>query len=669
MKKIVLILFSAFICQISFAQQDTASVDLNEVEITAYRADSKTPVTHKNILKSDIDLVNVGQEPSAILWYTPSMTATSDAGNFYGYSYFRLRGIDQTRINMTLDGIPLNEPEDQGAYFSNYPDFFNSLSSIQIQRGVGISSNGVSSYAGSINFASPNLFSEKSSSVEAGINYGSFNTGRLYAEYNSGKSDKGYSAYLRASSISTDGYVDNAYHNGKSVFYGFGRAFGDNRLKLVGFIGNQQNGMAWIGATQEMLNESSTANGNSPDERDDFTQSLVSVQYSRLFSNARINVTGYYNYLNGNYDVDFANFGDTTGFFQRIGLLHNYYGLFANVTHYFDKLKLTYGAHYNMFSREHHGAERTIGNLYMNTGYKNEFNAFTKAEYQIGNLLIYGDLQVRHVTFDYDGSVTFEQLDWLFFNPKVGASYTIADDYNIYYSFGSSGREPTRNDMFAGFDNLEEGVFSPVKPEYVQDHEFGLRVQKNRFYAQINGYYMDFENEITLLGAIGPNSLVLSGNVSNSYRFGVEIDAAYKVTDDLELNVQFTQSENKIIAESGEKINHVLTPSTIFNYGANYQLKRFLFAFQGKYQGESYLDLANSETINGFSVLNLRVAYDHKEANLTYAIGLNNITNETYNTAGYVLDYDPTDGVVNDEVRYFRQAPFNVMASIVMRFE
>lgn len=653
----LLIVMMLFASTMAFAQSDTTTTEINTATVTAYRADLRTPVTFKNIEKQDIEKVYFGQEPTAVLSYTPSITATSDGGNFVGYSSFRIRGIDQTRVNVTLDGVPLNEPEDQGLYFNNYPDFFNSVNSIQIQRGVGTSSNGVSAFGGSINMTSADVFAPKQLGV--GFGYGAFNTGRLYAEYNSGKNEKGYGAYVRASYIGTDGYVDNAFHRGKSAFYGVGRQWNDNTLKLVGFIGNQQNGMAWMGATQEMLDESPTANGNTVNEQDDFTNALTSLQYTKLFEKTRVNATAYYSYLNGNYDIDLNNFGIDA--WQNIALLHNYYGGFLNVTHYMNKLNLTYGVHGNQFDRSHTGSFDIPDWDYANTGYRQTFSAFAKAHYEVGKIRLYADVQERLTSFTYDGSQNMPEQNWAFFNYRAGLNYKINDRYNVYYSYGQTSREPTRNDLFRGNDDLDlsyydDGIFQEITPEQVQDHEFGFKFNSGKLAFQLNGYFMGFDNEITLLGAIGPNGLQLSGNVDNSYRTGAELDLGYKVNDSFRLMAQATQSENKII-QDGVEFNHVLTPSTVVNVGGEYDLREFTLGISGKYQGEAFLDLANTEQVDGFALIDLRGTY-HIDESADFSLYLNNITNQTYNTSGYVA---------GNEVRYFRQAGFNVSASIIIK--
>jgi len=659
MKKIFLLLM-AFVTVSVFAQdKDTLQTpEMEPATITAYRADLRTPVTFKNLETQDIELIYVGQEPAAVINFTPSVTMSSDAGNQFGYSQFRIRGIDQTRINVTMDGIPLNEPEDQGLYFNNYPDFFNSVNSIQIQRGVGTSSNGVAAYGGSINVESVDIFGERKASAFVG--YGSYDSGRLSVEYNSGKSKKGYGAYVRASNVITDGYLDNAYHRGKSAFYSVGREWGNNQLKMVGFVGNQQNGMAWLGATQDMLDMSATTNGNSPEEQDEFTNSLSSIQYQKLWDKTRLNATVYYNYLNGNYDVDLRNFGDSAT--HNIALQHNFLGAFVNATQYFDNGKVTAGVHGSQFDRQHTGTFDQNYDEYQNTGFRNTVSVFVKAEYDLGPIKVYADVQQRMTDFTYQGNQEMPTQNWSFTNYRGGLNYQINERYSVYYSFGQTSREPTRNDLFMGMDNLfipEGQTFQTIEPESVQDHEGGFKFNSGKLAFQVNGYFMSFENEITLLGALGPNGLALSGNVASSYRAGVEADVEYKFNEYFNAFVQLTQSENRILF-GDEEVSHVLTPETIVNLGANYTQDRWGLGVLLKHQGDAYLDLANTEKVDGFTVINLRGSF--YDGPFTWSLWINNVTNQVYNTSGTTVDFD-ADGVA-DEVRYFRQAPTNVFLSV-----
>ena len=310
--------------------KDTTHV-IKEVVVT-YQADKLTPVTFQNISGKELQAKSTGQEPSYLLAQTPSITVYSDAGSTQGYSYFRMRGIDQTRINISLDGVPLNEPEDQGAYFSNYPDIMNSVSKIQIQRGIGTSKNGVGSYAGSVQLFSPNLFDSTYTTV--GFGYGSFNSHRVFAEYNSGVKNK-KAFYVRASQIYSDGYKYHSSNNSQSVFMGGDLIYDKSVFKMNVLVGHQQNQLAWLGVPEALIQKDPRTNLDS-NERDNFTQLLVQLQHVwHPNSTSSLQTSVYYTYLNGHYGYnENAYLGlPTTNELYNYAFLSNLIGLFSNYTY------------------------------------------------------------------------------------------------------------------------------------------------------------------------------------------------------------------------------------------------------------------------------------------------------------------------------------------------
>lgn len=307
-KKIYTIfLLFTFITVASLAQNtvnDSAAL-LKEV-VVGYQAKKFTPVTFQNLFAKDFKTKLTGQEPSFLIGETPSITVYSDAGNTQGYSYYRLRGIDQTRINTTLDGMPLNEPEDQGAYFSNYPDILNSVSKIQIQRGSGTTKNGVACFGGSVELFSPDLTDSASGST--GVNYGSFNSLRLFGAYNSGVKNH-HALYARASHVSSNGYKYHSGNNSQSVFISTGLFYTKTSWKLNVLAGHQKNKLAWLGVDEAAIAKDRKTNANSPAEKDAFTQALVQLQNNwKPAANTTIQSSVYYTHLNGNYHFDLNNF-------------------------------------------------------------------------------------------------------------------------------------------------------------------------------------------------------------------------------------------------------------------------------------------------------------------------------------------------------------------------
>ena len=661
MTRYIILFLLTILNSLQLKAQDTLRLDtlqtLQEVVIT-YQADKRTPITFQNIYSKDLKAKSTGQEPSFLLSETPSITNYSDAGNSQGYSYFRLRGIDQTRINMTLDGVPLNEPEDQGAYFSNYPDILNSVGKIQIQRGVGTSKNGVASYGGSVQLFSPNL--ADSTKTTFGLGYGSFKSLRVFGEYNSGIKNK-KALYVRASQIYSDGYKYHSSNNSQSVFLSGGLFHEKSIWKLNFLLGHQQNDMAWLGVSDSLIRIDRRTNANSIQEKDRFFQTLTQLKNSWQISHlSSLETSIYHTFLKGNYGFDFNNFLGlpSTDELYNYAFQSNLVGFFSNYTFSKKQFHLTSGLHGNIYNRQHTGSEKALGQLYQNNGYKNEISVFSKADYTFKRFTFFADLQYRYVNFDYKGSVALQKLDWHFINPKAGFSTTINNNSILYYSIGYTGREPTRNDMFGGnddllADSLGNAILSNTNPEFVLNHELGYRVQKEKLNFNANLYYMDFQNEIVLDGKFGPNGLALTNNVEQSFRTGLELSLGYKVTKHFSLinNSSFNYSR---IKEQTETFSPILTPPIIINQEVIFSKNNFTIALTGRYQHQSFIDFANEEEVNGYFLLNSRASYSINE--FQFSVFLNNITNTKYFNQGYV-DFDGSN-------KYFVQAPTNFYASI-----
>jgi iron complex outermembrane receptor protein len=665
MTKCFTLIILTILSSITLTAQETLKLDtikqLDEV-IIIYQADKLTPITYQNINSKELKAKSTGQEPSFILSETPSITNYSDGGNSQGYAYFRLRGIDQTRINLTLDGVPLNEPEDQGAYFSNYPDILNSVSRIQIQRGVGTSKNGAASYAGSVQLFSPNL--RDSTKTTFGLGYGSFNSLRAFGEYNSGIKNK-KAIYVRASQVYSDGYKYHSSNNSQSIFVSSGLFYDKSTWKLNVLAGQQKNKMAWLGVADSLINIDRRSNANSKQEKDKFFQSLVQLQnFWQINQSSFLQSSVYYTFLNGNYDFDFNNFLGLapTEELYNYAFQSNLLGFYSNYSFSKKKFNLKTGVHGNIYNRKHTGSEKSLGELYQNTGFKNEASVFTKADYSIKWLSIFADIQYRYVNFDYAGQVSLQKLNWSFLNPKAGLSAS-PNRYSVfYYSIGSTGREPTRNDMFGGnddllADSLGNPVLSNTKAEYVLNHELGFRYQKKKLNLNLNIYYMDFKNEIVLDGKFGPNGLALTNNVEQSIRTGLETTISYKINKNIYLvnNSSFNYSR---IQEKTESFSPILTPPIIINQEVIFEKTNFTIAMSGRYQHSSFIDFANTESVKSYFLLNSRMSYATRD--FQFSLFLNNITNTKYFNQGYV-DFDGSN-------KYFVQAPINLYASIQYSF-
>lgn len=633
----------------------SSSVSLHESGATATSTlDSKT-----------LEEKNYGQEASYLLRETPSITNTSDAGSYWGYSYFRLRGIDQTRINMTLDGVPLNEPEDQGVYFSNYPDFFNSVSRVQILRGVGESSYGTASYAGSISMTGPRLFD--STRTELGAGYGSFNSYRAYGEYNSGVK-KHTGLYARVSQLHSDGYKEHSANTSASGFLS-GGWFGDKHsFRFTAFGGDQRNQLAWLGAPMDSLKKNPRYNENG-NECDHFRQAHMQLHHVyRIGQYRSISSCVYYNYLKGGYDFDLNNYLglSSTSELYRYDFLSHFAGAYSTIDLSTIRYALKIGVQGNTYQRQHIGSVNTSGELYHNTGYKNEASVFIKSSsvfhrstrWSFG---VFEDLQFRYTDFQYRGWTTTPRLNWWLLSPKGGIS--MGDGrHSFYYSIGSAGREPTRNDLLLGSDELladSAGQYvwlTDFTHEKVFDQELGWQYTRDSFQLRLNLYRMQFKNELVMNGAIGPNGLPLTFASEHSVRSGVELEWKWTLRSGIYLSNNTTYAYNRIHTRNVE-LAHVLSPALLSNQTIGWRNKKFYCSVTARYQSESWIDYANTTKLPAFFVIDANVGLQIKKIGLS--VSGNNLTNARYYANGLVS---------NGTALYFLQAPINFFASATYTF-
>jgi iron complex outermembrane recepter protein len=635
---------------------------LQEVTLT-YQANKHTPVTFQDISSTEIHSKSYGQEPSFLLTETPSITNYSDAGNGQGYTYLRMRGIDQTRINISFDGVPMNEPEDQGAYFSNYPDLINRISRMQIQRGVGSSKNGVASFGGSIQLFSPSV--EDSARLSVSLGGGSFNTFKGAVDFQTGLKTGQATQAMLFRGVS-DGYKYHSFNDSYSMYLANSRITERSMLKASLLAGMQGNGMAWLGVPAVDVAKDRRTNANS-NERDRFIQWMMQLQHVwKMSEYSTLASSVYVTALLGGYDFDLNNYMGlpSTDEMYAYHFMSRLVGFFSNYSYSKGNFSWTTGVHGNLYEREHLFSDTTRSRawIYRNTGYKREISAFTKVNYTMNRYSFFADVQYRATSFDYVGEVAFKRMVWHFVNPKVGLSMEVMPDAMLYYSIGGTGREPTRNDMFGGNDNLladETGkpVLPITKAEFVVDQELGFRRESRRFPFSVNLYYMDFRNEIVLDGKFGPNGLALTNNVDRSFRTGVEWSLTYR----LNRNVAFVNNSSYNYSRIKERqvvFQPILTPSLIVNQEVVYTANRFSAAVSGRCQGRSYMDFANTATLDSYVLVNGRFGYEFGGFQL--GLFLNNITNASYFSNGYV-DYDGSK-------KYFVQAPTNFFTTLKYTF-
>lgn len=641
-------------------ESDTTSYNLDEVSVVSfYRVNLRTGTT---LSRDDITLQNRGQEPSFIMARMPSVFAYSDTGNEYGYSYFRVRGMDQTRINITLDGMPLNDSEDMGVYFSNFPDLLSSMHSIKVENGASISNNGAAGYAGSINFESIDLTRDTTSSVYAG--YGSFNTMKISGEYNSGVKGK-FAGHFKVSHQQSDGFRDHAYNNAQSVFVKLGYFINTHhKIDLLSFVGQSRNGMAWIGSPADVLAINAADNGCSEAEIDHYIQNINKLQYRGVFGERfALTASAYYNFADGYYTFDVDNYmrlcvdplWATTGEIDRYDQRFHYIGGNVAGKWFLDALELTAGVNVSTFNRRHLGSNNLQEEyLWDNTGYKNDISAFVKGSYRYRQVTVGGNVQYRYADFNYRGDLPFEGVEWNFLNWSGNVRWEINHRHALYASATRTHREPTRTDMFGGEENFT--TLHTTQAERVTDYELGYNVTLSNFTANVNLYYMNFDNELVLNGTIGSNGQPIHVNAAQSYRSGVELSAEYYPIESLRLANNSSYSVNQVRHE-GDVFTHILSPSWLVNQEVGYKIKGFDIGVSLQYRSSMYFDLANNYRIDPSLRLNASLAYTYRF--VTAGIYVNNILNERSYCNGMMGANGPL---------YFVEAPCNFFFDVRVRF-
>ncbi|MEQ9263237.1 MAG: TonB-dependent receptor [Owenweeksia sp.] len=662
--------------------------ELEEVTIRAVRAEENAPVSQVTISREKIEKVYTGQDGAFLLEeISPSIVSYSESGTgLSNYGQMRLRGIDQSRINITLNGVPLNDMLDQGVFFSNFTDFGNSIESVQIQRGVGTSTNGVASYAGSINFESLSLTGSQPA-TELQLTGGSFGTARASAEVHTGLMKNRTSFYSRVSHIQSDGYRYNTGTNSNSLFFS-GGYFGDKHaLKLTGFAGRSQNGLAYSPVALSDIKNDPRTNYISPNDIDDFGQWLFQLQHTwRLALRTSLVTTAYYGGAGGDFPFGYVN---DSGNFEQINypLYNDHYGLMSFVNHDLanEKTKLSAGIHGYTFKRNN--VEYVIPNrnspYYDDRTQKDEVSVFGKVQQEWGKFELFGDVQVRAVQISFSPDPVFlgenpsiPNRNYLFINPKIGVTYEANDNWQLYASYGKSGREPTRFDILGSTQINASNLpilqdEKSVDPEYVNDIEAGVRWRTEKINLQANGFYMLFENEIAPIGRYIPEGFVqVYRNQESSYRAGMELSGAWQFLPDFQLRAQATYLNARISSyqpdgseEVYKDVTPILSPELNLLGTLAYQpVKSLEFSVSGRYLSESFMELTNDPalTVPASMVFDMAARWNFWRQH-SLSVQFNNITDELYYTYG-APDASGTGPA------YFVQPPRHVYATLTLKF-
>ena len=659
---------------LAFAQDSLKTVQLEEVAITAVRASEQAPVPQANLSKKQIEEAYVGQHPIFMLErLTPGFYSFSESGtSFANYGSFRLRGINQERINITLNGVPLNDMIDQGVFFSNFTDVTNNFESIQVQRGVGTSSNGVSSYGGSINFESINLRNKEAFS-EAQIGGGSFGTYRGNFQHFTGINEKGWGFMTSFSKLTSDGFRDNTDSDATSFFMTGGYYGDDDLFKMTFFTSRSENGLGYSTVEKSILDNDPTFNPLSENDKDDFRQFLLQLQYNRILSDQlTLGVTSYYGGAGG----DFVTFG------TNFPLKNDHYGAIVNADYNIGGLSINSGIHLYTFQRKNEESNLTdLANPFYNEeSEKNEFSWFAKAEYELGKLTAYADLQIRQANLTISPDFTAIGIaptgdlsyDWTFFNPRVGLTYEVSNDISLYSSFGRSGREPTKIDIFGGFRldslNYNSVINGQFNEEFVNDLEIGARLNKQNLTIDGNFYYMSFEDEIAPNGQVLEFGVGARRNIPKSKRYGFELLWSYLPNEKWEINgnAAYLQTSIDDLIIDGNAVNNneqILSPDLILNGQLKYKpIEQLSVALSGRYLGEQFMELTNNST---FVVPSSFVTDFMVEAKVSESISVsafvNNLLDETYFTFG-------TPNFTGTEAAFFAQPERNYFLSLNVKF-
>ncbi len=567
--------------------------ELTPVEVKATRVNEKSPYSVSNITATDIKKQNLGQNLPGLLQQTPSVVVNSDDGTGVGYASIRIRGTDATRINLTINGIPINDPESQGIFFVNFSDLASSVNSVQIQRGVGASTNGVGAFGASINISNLNQSKEAAASIQSA--YGSFNTLKNTFRAATGMLKSGFQFDLRLSKINSDGYIDRAFSDLKSLHFISGWTSGNEmtNIKFNLITGKERTGQAWNGVGisindkekplpyQQLLDKAGrTTNvlGQMPDgtfyknQTDNYQQ-----DYYQLFVNHKFNNNwtanlgtfltrgkGYYEeYRPGekfkSYGLSDLKIKDSlikkTNLVRQIWLDNYYYGSVFSANYNKKNTDFIFGGAILKYDAKHYGfikwAEMGVPvdyRWYNLPAHKTDINFFGKIQQQLADgFFAFGDMQIRDVVYKISGfrknPTVQSDNHYTFFNPKLGLSYILKHDYNasskLFASYAIANKEPNREDFEASPDNTP-------RHETLYDVEAGYLYNAINYFLGITGYYMKYNNQLILSGKINDVGAYVRTNVKDSYRAGIELTGSARFTDWITLDANATFSKNKI---------------------------------------------------------------------------------------------------------------------------
>ena len=635
------------------------------------------------ISNTELQKVNVGQGPDYVFNRLPSIFAYNDNGTNMGYTYYRMRGMGQERINVTLDGMPWNEAEDFGCYFSNCPDLMGSMHSIKAERGASVTSNGTAAYAGNISLESVNLKTDTLSYIDLG--YGSFNAFRASAVYNSGVKN-GYAVHARYTHQQTDGYKVNTFNRSDAYAVKVGKYFNERHsLDIMSMGGFHRNGQGYQGLPLDMIDKTptpfhQTASGNRKQETDNFLTIYNRMQYNGVLSDDLfLSSTIYYAHQNGDYRIGWDDASAPSGkVLNNYHLNYNMFGANAvmryNPTNNF-AINGGFNAYY--YKRHHQGYDIpntdevikvwdnkwNLEPYYDNEGEKPDMNVFVNVKYSpVSNLTIDGSVQYRHTMLKYavntpaygmiDEDIDYKH-NWDFINYSFGITLNMSDNSKVYARYSVVNREPSRVDLFGGEYRCSDSEMN-TDNERVHDVEVGYEIRSEKISLNANVFYMNFNDELVATGELSPMNFLPLHKQYDAYRYGVELAADYQPIENLHFILNGSLSKNKL----KKLATSTFSPTTTLFGEVNYTYKKFNFGVNTNYRSSMYIDVENEYEIKDNFTLN---AYVNARLNKMFEIGLrlNNITNR--------LNF--SNGSVGDGIAlYSVDMPFNVFGSVKIYF-
>ena len=717
MKKFLGTMLLVTACQTLFAQSiQKDSVQLPPLEVRAIRASERAPFAKQNLTKAEIQKNNLGPDLPFLLNQTPSVVVQSDAGNGIGYTGIRIRGTDATRINVTINGVAYNDAESMGTFLVNLPDFASSVSSIQIQRGVGGSSNGPSAFGASINLSTHEL--NEKAYFSTSNSAGSFGTLKNTIQFGSGLINKYFTIDARLSSIKSDGYIDRAFSDLRSYYVSGAYIRGKSSLRFTTFSGKEKTYQAWYGVPASELVNNRTFNPAGSEksgepynnQTDNYTQTHYQLFFNhQLAKNLDLQITNYYTKGAGYYEeykadqrlsrygIPNINVGSTahtrSDLVRRRWLDNDFYGQNLSLQYKKNDEEISVGGGWSTYTGKHFGeviwVEKANAfspkNYYDLPAIKKEANLYAKWQHSwASNFTSYIDLQYRNVSHRMDGFHNNPTLNinrsFGFFNPKIGYQFN-KNGWVHYASYAIGHKEPNR-------DDFEVGAATQPNPERLQDLEIGLEKRNKKTTWSANFYYMRYKDQLVLTGKINDVGAYTRMNVPNSYRLGIELMHTTILTEKLQLSSNLTFSRNKIKsftefidnydtggqdAITRNNTNIAFSPNFIAASTLAYKpTKQFTLELQSKWVGKQYLDNSSLEerSLEAFANQDISASYEFaKKTGRSFLLTarVNNITNQKYVPNGYSYAY-VYGGETITENGYYPMATINYLIGITIKF-